>query len=54
VDKRPFAYLSPNGLVIVQIDPKEYEDVALAQLQLNDSRTYGNTQLCFYKTKNGQ
>jgi 16S rRNA (guanine966-N2)-methyltransferase len=54
VDKRPFAYLAPSGLVIVQIDPKEYEDITLAQLQLDDSRTYGNTQLCFYKTKSEQ
>jgi 16S rRNA (guanine966-N2)-methyltransferase len=54
VDKRPFAYLAANGLVIVQIDPKEYDDVALSKLQLVDSRTYGNTQLCFYKINNGQ
>jgi 16S rRNA (guanine966-N2)-methyltransferase len=54
VDKRPSTYLTPPGFVIVQIDPKEYEEIPLTQLQLDDSRSYGNTQLCFYKIKNGQ
>ena len=54
VDKRPFTYLTPHGFIIVQIDPKEYQDVALTNLWLEDSRTYGNTQLCFYQTKNDQ
>jgi 16S rRNA (guanine966-N2)-methyltransferase len=48
VDKRPFTYLTPQGIVIVQIDPKEYDAATLTRLELNDSRTYGNTQLCFY------
>lgn len=48
VDKRPFSYLTPQGMVIVQIDPKEYDAATLSRLELNDSRTYGNTQLCFY------
>jgi 16S rRNA (guanine966-N2)-methyltransferase len=54
VDKRPLAYLAPQGVVIVQIDPKEYEEPSLTRLQLYDSRTYGNTQLCFYETKSEQ
>lgn len=54
VDKRPFTYLTPHGFVIVQIDPKEYEAVALTQLHLEDGRTYGNTQLCFYQIKSDQ
>ncbi len=54
VDKRPYTYLTPQGFVIVQIDPKEYEQVSLTQLHLDDSRTYGNTQLCFYQIKSDQ
>lgn len=49
VDKRPSAWLTPAGIVVVQIDPKEYEPLTLQALSLYDSRTYGNTQLCFYE-----
>jgi 16S rRNA (guanine(966)-N(2))-methyltransferase RsmD len=49
VDKRPSAWLTPAGIVVVQIDPKEYEPLTLQNLTLYDSRTYGNTQLCFYE-----
>lgn len=48
VDERPSDYLTPNGVVVVQIDPKEYEAPALIHLALYESRRYGNTQLCFY------
>lgn len=46
---RPLTYLTPSGIVVVQIDPKEYEEVALTGLALYDSRQYGNTRLCFYE-----
>ncbi|MAT98179.1 MAG: 16S rRNA (guanine(966)-N(2))-methyltransferase RsmD [Anaerolineaceae bacterium] len=49
VDERPSAWLTPAGIVVVQIDPKEYEPLTLQNLALYDSRTYGNTQLCFYE-----
>lgn len=49
VDERPSAWLTPAGIVVVQIDPKEYEPLTLKNLFLYDSRTYGNTQLCFYE-----
>ncbi len=49
VDERPSAWLTPAGIVVVQIDPKEYEPLTLQNLSLYDSRTYGNTQLCFYE-----
>jgi 16S rRNA (guanine(966)-N(2))-methyltransferase RsmD len=49
LDKRPFAWLAPAGIIVVQIDPKEYEPLTLQNLVLFDSRTYGNTQLCFYE-----
>jgi len=47
--ERPSTYLTKNGIVVVQIDPKEYEELTLAGLGLDDSRIYGNTQLCFYE-----
>lgn len=36
-------------MVIVQIDPLEYEMINLKGLIEKDSRTYGNTKLIFYK-----
>lgn len=49
LDERPSAWLTSTGIVVVQIDPKEYEPLTLRNLSLYDSRTYGNTQLCFYE-----
>jgi len=49
VDKAPVTYLTAGGIVVVQIDPKEYRDLALDNLALYDRRRYGNTQLCFYR-----
>ncbi|MBX3059098.1 MAG: 16S rRNA (guanine(966)-N(2))-methyltransferase RsmD [Anaerolineae bacterium] len=49
VDARPLAFLNPHGLVVVQIDPKERQPVALSSLHLADERRYGNTLLCFYE-----
>jgi 16S rRNA (guanine(966)-N(2))-methyltransferase RsmD len=49
VDELPSAWLAPAGIVVVQIDPKEYEPLPLQNLTLYDSRTYGNTHLCFYE-----
>jgi 16S rRNA (guanine(966)-N(2))-methyltransferase RsmD len=48
IDPQPDQFLRPEGLVIVQIDPREYEEPVLANLVLDDQRTYGNTMLCFY------
>ena len=49
VDRRPMAYLNPNGLVVVQIDPKEYHELELVNLMRSDQRRYGSTLLCFYE-----
>ncbi len=49
LDKRPSAWLTEHGVVVVQTDPKEYEPLQLENLTLYDSRKYGNTQLCFYE-----
>jgi 16S rRNA (guanine966-N2)-methyltransferase len=48
VDARP-ELLSPDGVVIVQIFPKEWRDVDLAHLVQTDRRQYGSTALHFFK-----
>lgn len=49
VDERPFDLLTPDGVVIVQIDPREEEALALRGLVEVDRRRYGNTLLLFYE-----
>lgn len=41
--------LTQNGLIIAQIDPKEYEPLDLREFQEVDQRTHGNTMLVFYR-----
>lgn len=54
LDERPLAWLHETGLVVVQIDPKEYDaPLELKNLHLWDERTYGNTLLCFYEVSGG-
>jgi 16S rRNA G966 N2-methylase RsmD len=50
IDRQP-EWLFPNGIVIVQIDPREYGDATLDHLELYDQRRYGNTMLCFYQRR---
>ncbi len=47
IDARP-DLLSADGLVIVQIFPKEWQEVALAHLAQFDRRQYGSTALHFF------
>lgn len=49
LDRQPVIYLTAGGIVVIQIDPKEYRDLALNNLVLYDRRRYGNTELCFYR-----
>jgi len=49
VDERPSSFIAPDGLVVVQIDPKEYKDLSLNNLVIFDQRVYGNTQLLFFE-----
>ncbi|GAB1421621.1 16S rRNA (guanine(966)-N(2))-methyltransferase RsmD [Anaerolineales bacterium] len=42
-------WLTDNGVVIVQIDPKEYEEIELNELTPYDQRKYGRTLLVFYE-----
>lgn len=48
LDENP-APLAEDGVVIVQIDPDEAEDVPLHTLALYDERSYGKTLLRFYE-----
>ncbi len=43
--------LSPGGVVVAQIHPKEYVDLPLERLNLVDRRKYGSTLLCFYRLR---
>lgn len=54
IDARPAALLRPEGIVIVQIDPREDEPVSLERLFRYDRRQYGNTQLDFYAWEGGE
>jgi 16S rRNA (guanine966-N2)-methyltransferase len=50
VDNQP-SLVSAEGLVIIQIDPAEFEDYELKNFQLTDRRKYGRTMLCFYEIR---
>jgi len=42
-------WLQGEGLVVVQLFPKEWESIWLSTLRLSDRRQYGSTLLCFYE-----
>lgn len=44
-------WLSDDGWVIVQIDPREYKKVSLEKLEEFEQRKYGSTMLIFYERK---
>jgi 16S rRNA (guanine(966)-N(2))-methyltransferase RsmD len=48
LDTRP-AWVNPDGVVVAQIDPKEFEPLLLTNLTQVDERKYGNTLLVFYE-----
>jgi len=48
LDARP-DWVNPDGVVVAQIDPREFKELPLANLQLADQRTYGSTLLAFYE-----
>lgn len=53
VDAAADRYLTPEGQVVVQIDPREFRELPLQALILRDKRKYGNTLLCFYERGQG-
>ncbi len=48
LDARP-DWLNPDGIVVVQIHPKEQEAVSLTTLEAYDERRYGHTLLWFFE-----
>ena len=50
VDLQP-EWLTPEGWVVVQIHPKEYEELELQHLELFDQREYGSVMFCFYRVR---
>ncbi len=48
LDARP-EWLAPAGTIVVQIHPREFEEVSLRCLDLVDRRDYGSTHLLFYQ-----
>jgi 16S rRNA G966 N2-methylase RsmD len=44
-------WLSDDGWVIVQMDPKEYKELPLENLEEIEQRKYGSTLLVFYARK---
>lgn len=48
LDTHP-GWLRRDGLIAVQIFPKELEPLPLSSLHLSDQRQYGSTLLCFYE-----
>jgi 16S rRNA (guanine966-N2)-methyltransferase len=42
-------WLGDDGWIIVQMHPKEYVEIELANLEEFDQRRYGTTLLAFYR-----
>ncbi len=49
IDQLSEPKLADDGLVIIQIDPKEYKELELKNFQISDQRRYGNTLLGFFE-----
>ena len=49
IDAQPAPLARDDGLVVAQIHPKEFREVAWRHLRLEDRRQYGTTMLCFYR-----
>ncbi len=48
LDENP-AHVQEDGIVIVQIDPRERQEISLRHLQPYDMRIYGKTMLWFFE-----
>ena len=53
LDERP-EWVAEEGLVIVQIDPREREEVSLRSFALEQERRYGDTLLLFFRKRETQ
>lgn len=49
LENRPL--LAPDGVIVIQIFPKEFDPLPLKTYVITDQRTYGSTMLCFYEHK---
>jgi 16S rRNA G966 N2-methylase RsmD len=47
IDAQP-GWLAEDGEIVVQIDPREYQPIALQHFEPIDERRYGSTLLLFY------
>ena len=54
VAARQAKLLAPDGVIVVQIDPKEYKPFAHSSLILDRQKIYGSTMLCFYTVIEGE
>ena len=45
-------WLTDDGAVIVQIDPTEYQEIELKNLEETEQRKYGSTLIVFYDRRN--
>ncbi len=50
IDAQP-AWLAEDGEIVVQIHPKEYEDLPLQNFEEIEQRRYGSTVLVFYERR---
>lgn len=48
IDAAAGRFLTEEGLAVVQIDPREFKELTLQNLEIIDKRSYGNTLLGFY------
>ena len=48
IDARP-NWVNPDGVVVAQIDPREFSELPLTNLTLVDQRRYGSTLLALYE-----
>lgn len=48
IDAQP-AWLADDGEIVVQIHPREFEDVPLTHFEMIEQRKYGSTMLVFYE-----
>ena len=53
LDERP-DWVAEEGLVIVQIDPREREEVPLRSFTLEQERRYGDTLLLFFRKREAE
>lgn len=51
LDARPQTFLLEGGLVVVQIDPREFQELPLTHLEMTDQRRYGDALMCYYEVK---